>query len=152
MELCTEHDVQQRLKRPLTPDEQHWFDSMLQEATALVLSYLRCPPDHYQQRIPSSITIVTSRMIARVIQEGDIDPTSFGATQYGATAGPFSQQLTFTTGSRTGAPWLTKNDKTMLDPHRCSGKAFSINTAPTRPQLTREQAHHILTTTDKGWN
>lgn len=151
--FCTPDDVQQRLRRQLTEEELEWFDSMQEEAQDLVLSYLGCTPNKYSDNLPSVITTVTSRMIARVIQEGNIEqqPTPYGATHYTATAGPFSGQVQFAAGSRTGAPWITKVDKTMLDPHRCTGKAYSINTAPQAPKYTPQQAHHIRTTTNLGW-
>ena len=129
--FCTASDVEKRLRRTLTTDESQWLPGMSEEAQARVVSYLACPPDLYVDEVPSAVTLVTSRMVARVIQEGDSEsPELFGATQVGMTAGPFSQQATFQPGSRTGAPWLTKADKSMLDPFRCSGKAFSIDTAP----------------------
>ena len=131
--FCTAEDVEKRLRRDLTDDEADWLDGMIEEAQALVVSYLACPPDRFEDEVPDAVVLVTSRMVARVIQEGDTaDPDLFGATQAGITAGPYSQQVTFQAGARTGAPWLTKVDKSMLDPYRCSGKAFAIHTAPSR--------------------
>ena len=151
MTLCTHADVENRLRRPLTTAEISWLPGMIEEATQLVLAYLGAPAAHYTDNPPAALTIVTSRMVARVISEGELlQPETFGATQAGMTAGPYSQHLTFTAGSRTGAPWLTKVDKTLLDPYRVAGKAYSIDTAPTA-HLTQEQAHHILTTTNRGW-
>lgn len=129
--FCTQDDVEKRLRRTLEPGEVTYLEGMIEEAEALVLSYLGCPPDKYAGTVPSALTLVTSRMVARVIQEGDmVDPETFGATQAGMTAGPYSQQVTFAAGSRTGAPWLTKVDKGLLDAYRCGGKAFAIDTAP----------------------
>lgn len=150
--LCTPSDVEARLRRPLTPDETQWLPGMIQEAQTLVLSYLGCPPDKYSQDIPAALTLITSRIVARVIQENDtIEPATFAATQFNSTAGPFSQQATFTQGSRTGAPWLTRADKNVLDQHRCAGKAYAIDTAPHPPQYTTEQARHILRNSNRGW-
>ena len=129
--FCAKTDVEKRLRRTLTADETTWLPGMIEEAQALVASYLACPSDRFDDGVPDAVVLVTSRMVARVIQEGDtVDPELFGAVQVGATAGPFSQQATFQAGARTGAPWLTKADKSVLDPYRCSGKAFSIDTAP----------------------
>ena len=131
--FCTAEDVEKRLRRDLTDDEAQWLPGMIEEAQALVVSYLACPPDKYENEVPSAVVLVTSRMVARVIQEGDtVEPDMFGATQVGMTAGPYSQQTTFAAGARTGAPWLTKVDKSMLDPYRCAGKAFAIDTVPRR--------------------
>lgn len=128
--LCNQKDVEQRLKRKLSTVEAEYLDGMIQEAEVLVLGYLKCPPGRFDGEIPEAVRLVTSRMVARVIQEGDIDPEVFGAVQYGTTAGPYSQQSTFVSGARTGAPWLTKVDKSTLDQYRCGGKAFQIDTAP----------------------
>lgn len=131
--FCDREDVEARLRRELTGDEEHWLPGMIDEAEALVLSYLGCPVDKFADEVPAPLTLVTSRMVARVIQEdATIDPDMFGATQASMTAGPYTQQATYAPGARTGAPWLTKVDKGVLDPYRCSGKAFSIDTAPRR--------------------
>lgn len=129
--FCTDEDVEARLRRALTVDEEQWLPGMIAEAQALVISHLECPPDKYDDEVPEVITLVTSRMVARVIQEeASITSDMFGATQASLTAGPYTQQATFESGSRTGAPWLTKVDKSMLAPFRCAGKAFAVDTAP----------------------
>ena len=129
--FCDQGDVEQRLRRELTTDEVTGLPGMIEEAQTLVLSYLGCPPEKYEDEVPAAITLVTSRMVARVIQEDEvIDPATFGATQTSATAGPFSHQATYQAGSRTGAPWLTRVDKSALDAYRCAGKAFAVDTAP----------------------
>ena len=129
--FCTQDDVEKRLRRSLTDDEVEYLDGMIEEATDLVLAYLECPPDKYGEDVPKQIVRVVSRMVARVIQEGEVaDPVTFGATQVGMTAGPMSGNVSFQAGSRTGAPWLTRVDKGLLDQFRCGGKAFSIDTAP----------------------
>lgn len=152
MQLCTPADIQARLRRPLTGTEEQWLPGMIDEAQTLVLSYLGCPPDKYQEEVPAALTLITSRIVARVIQEHDtINPATFGATQFNATAGPFAHQATFTQGSRTGAPWLTRADKNVLDQHRCASKAYAIDTAPHPHQYTPEQARYILRNSNRGW-
>lgn len=130
--FCKKEDVEKRLRRVLTSDENTYLPGMIEEAQLLVVSYLGCGPDPYEEDedVPDAVRVVTSRMVARVIQEADVAPEYFGATQIGETAGPFSQQVTFQSGTRIGSPWLAKADKEILNPYRCSGKAFSIDTAP----------------------
>src|SRR5690625_670657 len=129
--FCDQEDVEKRLRRGLTDGEIEYLDGMIEEAQALVMSYLGCPPEKYADEVPDGIVLVTSRMVARVISEGEmLNPDTFGAIQSGMTAGPMSFQATFPSGSRTGAPWLTKVDKGLLDQYRCSGRAFAIDTAP----------------------
>lgn len=129
--FCADSDIEKRLRRTLTSDEKMYTPGMIEEAQALVVAYLGCPPEKFAAEVPSALTLVTSRMVARVIQEeATIDPETFGATQTSMVAGPYSQQATFAAGARTGAPWLTKVDKGILDQYRCAGKAFAIDTAP----------------------
>lgn len=130
--FCAEADVKNRLRRELTSTEKTYMPGMIEEAQLLVVSYLGCGPEPYESDadVPDAVTIVTSRMVARVIQEGDTAPEFFGASQVGETAGPFSQQITFQSGARLGSPWLAKADRETLDPYRCSGKAFSVDTVP----------------------
>lgn len=131
--FCAEQDVKDRLSRDLTSTEKTYLPGKIKEAQLLVVSYLGCGPDPYKavEDVPDAVTVVTSRMVARVLQEADTPQEFFGATQVGENAGPFSQQVTFQAGSRIGSPWLAKADRETLDPYRCSGKAFSIDTAPT---------------------
>lgn len=151
--LATQTDIEQRLRRPLTSSEAEFLPGMIEEAQLLVVAYLGCGPDPYPEgEIPDAVRVVTSRMVARVIAEGDAIPAEqYGATQVGLAAGPFSQQATFAQGSRTGAPWMTRVDRESLGPYRCSGKAFAVDTAPARPQYTDEQWRKILLTSDLGW-
>lgn len=151
--FCTQEDVEQRLRRDLTEDEEDYLDGMIEEAQLLVVAYLGCAPDAYltADNVPDAVRVITSRMVARVIQEADTAPEYFGATQIGETVGPFSQQVTFQQGSRLGSPWLAKADRETLEPFRCSGKAFSIDTAPSYKQYTSEQERAELLTGDRGW-
>lgn len=132
-DFCSKEDVENRLRRDLTADEEEYLPGMIEEAQLLVVSYLGCGPEPYESSddVPAAVRVVTSRMIARVIQEAESTPPEyFGASQVGETAGPFSQQITFDKNSRLGSPWIAKADRETLDPYRCSGKAFSIDTAP----------------------
>lgn len=131
--FCKQQDVENRIRRELDGDEVSYLPGMIEEAQLLVVSYLGCGPDPYESEsdVPNAVRVVTSRMIARVIQEAESTPPEFfGASQVGETAGPFSQQITFDKNSRLGSPWLAKADRETLDPYRCAGKAFSIDTVP----------------------
>lgn len=131
--FCTEQDVEKRLRRTLTTGEVTYLPGMIEEAQLLVISYLGCGPEPYDSSsdVPDAVRVVTSRMIARVIQEAEATPPEyFGASQIGETAGPLSTQVTFDKNARLGSPWLAKADRETLDPYRCSGKAFSIDTVP----------------------
>lgn len=131
--FCTKGDVEKRLSRELTSDEEEWLAGKIEEAQALVVGYLGCGEEPYEavEDVPGAVRIVTSRMVARVYQEAaTITSDTYGTTQVGQTAGPFSQQVSFAPGSRLGSPWMTNADRESLSPYRCGGKAFSVNTAP----------------------
>ena len=132
--LCTADDVSNRLRRALTTAEVEYAPAMIEEAQALVLGYLGCGEDPYEELadVPDAVRIVTSRMVARVIEQGQTEPGEVGAVQVGNTAGPFGKQITFAPGARLGSPWLAKADKESLDPYRCDSKAFGIDTARAR--------------------
>lgn len=130
--FATDEDVVKRLRRPLTNVEEEYLGGLIEEAQLLVAAYLGCGDDKYPtpEDVPDAVRVVTSRMVARVLQESEVEPAYFGATHIGTSTGPFSEQVTFQAGSRLGSPWLAKSDRETLDPYRCTGKAFSIDTAP----------------------
>lgn len=130
--FCADTDVEARLERSLTTTEAEYIDGKIEEAQVLVVGYLGCGDNPYPTAddVPAAVRIVTSRMVARVIEQSSVAPTDFGATQVGTTTGPFSKQITFQSGSRMGAPWTTKADREALDPYRCDSKAYAVDTVP----------------------
>jgi hypothetical protein len=109
--LATQADVEAILGRELTADEEALVSSQLDEASDLVLGYLRCPP---ATPTPSAIVRVVAAMVAAVITR----PASTPANTESLTAGQYSQR--FTEGSTSGGPWLTAVLKMRLRPYRCS--------------------------------
>lgn len=132
--LCTEEDVEARLRRELTDDEVEYVDAMIAEAQALIEGYLGCPPDVYPtlNDVPSGLRIVASRMVARTIEQASQGASGapIGVQQVSQTAGPFVQQQSYVQGANTGSPWIGASDRTALRPYRCRGRAFTIDTAP----------------------
>ena len=127
-DLASREDVEARLGRPLTPSEARLVDGLIDEASALVIGYLGCDPSD-PGPVPAAVTIVTSRMVARALQQSESD-VSPGEQARTTTVGPFSQTRQFVAGSTTGQPWLSAGDKITLRPYRCDGKAYSVDTAP----------------------
>jgi hypothetical protein len=129
--LATAADVETRLGRSLTEGETARVDpGLLEEASIKVLSHLKVSEDYYDEiTIPATVVIVTSRMVARVIEQAaNIIVT--GADQITQSAGIFAQTATFTPGSTSGSPWLTKQDRADLDNVLGANKSFAIDTAP----------------------
>lgn len=128
MALATTDDVVARLGRALTAAEEAQAAGLLEEASALVIGHLGCDPTDTSvepPEVPPAVAIVTSRMVARVLQQSTTAPVP-GSEATTTTTGPFSQTVRFATGSVTGAPWLTKMDKLALRPYRCDGGLASI--------------------------
>ncbi len=111
MALATAADVVKALRRNLTADEEEQVESLLDEASDLVLGHLRCPP---ALPTPSPIVRVVASMVAAVLDR----PATQPANANSLTAGPFGVQ--YTEGSTSNGPWLTAALKTRLAPYRCS--------------------------------
>ena len=122
MSLASLSDVADRLGRPLTSEETAKADTLLDEASDLVVGYLGCELDP----VPGAVSRVVSRMVARVLAQGE-SGAGVGVTQMGVTAGPFSQNRTFTDGAGSGSPWIEKTDKLKLRPYRCGGGMTSVS-------------------------
>lgn len=126
MELATVADVEMRLGRTLTTSEAELADpGLIEEASALVeahLNYVYTEDD----TIPSTVAIVVSRMVARVLKQEASGGVVPGVQQRSTTAGPFAQQSTFVAGASSGGPWLAASDKQMLKPHRVGGGLIGV--------------------------
>lgn len=113
MALATVADVETRLGRSLTATEAARVGGLLDEADALVTSYLDW--DAEPVPVPGPVTIVASRMVARVLSQVETPVGSEGTTQ---TSGPFSLTTRYASGSTSGGPWMAASDKVMLRPYR----------------------------------
>lgn len=128
-DLASADDVEARLGRPLTPAEAGRVDGLIDEASALVIGYLGCDPSD-PGPVPPAVTIVTSRMVARTLQQAEAQTPVSGEQAVTNTVGPFSQTRQFVAGTTGGQPWLSAADKVALRPYRCDTRAFSVDTAP----------------------
>lgn len=110
MALATLEDVVKALRRDLTSQEEEGVDSLLDEASDLVLGYLRCPPP---TPTPEAIVRVVASMVAAVLR-----PSNVPENAESLTAGEYSMKLA--EGSTSKSPWLTAALKMRLRPFRCS--------------------------------
>lgn len=110
MLLASSSDVISRLREPDTADSAR-IEALLEEASALVVGYLREVP----HPVPDAARLVTARMVVRVLEAPE---QSYSVSSTQQTAGPFSQSVTYSNGASGGAPWLTASDKTMLAVYR----------------------------------
>lgn len=117
MAFATDTDVEAALGRALTTAEDAAVDSLLDEATDLLIGYLGTDPDP----VPAAVKRVCARMVARVFAQAAGGAPVVGASQMQQTAGPFSQSTSFTSATSNGSPWLAAADKIALRPYRLGG-------------------------------
>lgn len=115
---ATPSDVAKRLGRDLDDDEKVVVEGLLEEAEVLIEGFLGEIP----QPVPRRVTVVASRMVARVLEQPDAE--AFYAESVQHAAGPFSETKRFSTGASGGAPWLTAADKQALRRARSGGRGI----------------------------
>lgn len=143
--LATASDVETRLGRSMSTAESTKADpGLLEEASVKVLAHMGLAEDYYDSvTIPATVVIVTSRMVARVLEQSGAGIVP-GVQQQGATTGPFSSQTTFVAGSSNGSPWLTRSDRADLDNVIAANKAFGVD------RLATSSAHDVACSLNFG--
>lgn len=116
MALADPDDVEQALKRALSAEESEYIDTQLEEASDLVLGYLRC--DALASPTPGPVRRVVASMVAALLR-----PTGIPENAEQLSAGEYSMKLA--EGSTSKSPWLTAVQKMRLAPYRC-GSAVSV--------------------------
>lgn len=110
MLLAEDSDVVDRLRRPLSTEEQELVDTVLEEASIIVEAYLQTrgiAPYEAAEDIPPIVTLVVSRMAARALTSNPLIPETTGSLQ----AGPFQAQLS---EAYSTAVYLSRRDKELL--------------------------------------
>lgn len=125
MTYAQQDDVKKRLRRELTEDEILWLPGLLEEADELIDAYLEERGGAVPDPVPTGVVLVASRMAARVLQAGDSVPGLESSTM---TAGPYAQTHAYSAGTTEGGPWLSKNDKALLDRY-CKVNRRIVNVA-----------------------
>lgn len=125
--LAAVEDVAARLDRTLTPDETRQAAGLLEEASDLAAAWMRCVPEP----VPAEVVRVVSRMVARVMSVDPATPVGLTQTQFSEQAGPMgvTRSQSFSEDATTRAPWLTRNDKTVLRRFGCRGRVENVATA-----------------------
>ena len=117
-QIATPTDVEKRLGRDLDDDELDVVDGLIEEAEVLIEGYLGKIP----HPVPRRVTVVASRMVARVLEQPDAE--AFYAESVQHAAGPFSETKRYSTGASGGSPWLTAADKQSLRQSRSGGRGI----------------------------
>ncbi len=128
--LATRADVVDALGRPLDSDELAKVDGLIDEAGDLVAGHLYpLPPREADGTVPAVVVRVVSRMAARVLEQASSTGGVFGATSTTDQIGDYSRTRSFTPGTTSGGPWLSRTDRVSLRQIRETG-AFAVDTAP----------------------
>lgn len=107
MALATEDDVAAALGE--APEQD--VETLLEEASDLVLGYLRCPD---LDPVPPAVARVVASMVASALTR----PVGMASIAPGdsLTAGPYNMRVG---DSSSGTVWLTNGLKLRLRPYRC---------------------------------
>ncbi|MGV7802845.1 hypothetical protein PJM44_04565 [Mycobacterium kansasii] len=121
--LASSADVEARLRRDLTDDEERWIDGVLEEASALVAAYCG---GQVPDPVPDAVRIVTSRVAARA-RSGRDD----GAASVAEQADIFQRTVTLNADAANGGVYLTKADRMQLRRWSARGSVFSVDISGT---------------------
>lgn len=122
MPLATDVDVEAVLGRGLTSAESGVVDSLLDEASDLVVGYLGYTP---ADEVPGAVVRVVAAMVAAVLLKPSVSVADYDASGYSTSREAASVRVGVESATSTG-PWLTKALRLRLRPFRRG--AFSIHT------------------------
>lgn len=106
MAYATVQDIQDRMTRDLSTDEQAVASNLLDDAAVIIDTYnVNADADAKK--------VVSCRMVIRALGDGD-SSVPMGATQGSMSGLGYSQSWTIGTGGSTGELYLGKLEKTLL--------------------------------------
>lgn len=107
MAYATVQDVQSRMLRTLSSDEQAVASTLLDDAAVLI--------DSYNTTATTEVKgVVSCRMVVRALGDGQDMGVPMGATQGSVSALGYAQSWTIGSGGGFGDLYISKADKTML--------------------------------------
>lgn len=107
MAYATVEDVQARMTRDMTADEQAVCATLLDDVAVMIDGYNSAASDDAKK-------IVSCRVVIRAIGSGDMNDIPMGATQGSMSGLGYSQSWTIGTGGSVGELYLGKTEKQML--------------------------------------
>lgn len=107
MAYATVEDVQARMIRQLSEDEQSVAQTLLDDSAVLI--------DSYKSTAPSTVKrTVSCRMVVRALGDGQDNGVPMGATQGSVSALGYAQSWTIGSGGGFGDLYIAKVEKQML--------------------------------------
>lgn len=125
---ATVTDVQARMSRTLTVDEQDLCDTLLQDAAVIIDAFAPNAGDDVKR-------VVSCRMVQRVLGDADVPAVPLGATQGSMSALGYTQSWTVGSGGGTGELYLAKIEKQMLGAGNAVGSYSPVQELAGGPAL-----------------
>ena len=104
---ATVEDVEARITRTLSEDEESVCSTLLDDSAIIIDSYNSAAD-------PNNKLVVSCRMVIRALGDGDGTGVPMGATQGSMSAMGYSQSWTMSGGASVGELYLNKLDKKLL--------------------------------------
>ncbi len=104
---ATVEDVEARITRTLSEDEESVCSTLLDDSAIIIDSYNSAAD-------PANKLVVSCRMVIRALGDGDGTGVPMGATQGSMSAMGYSQSWTMSGGASVGELYLNKLDKKLL--------------------------------------
>lgn len=111
---ATVADVQARMLRTMSANEQAVCASLLNDAAVIIDSYAPKASGEAKQ-------VVSCRMVTRALGDGSMSGVPMGATQGSMSGLGYSQSWTISSGGSTGELYLSKTDKGLLGTNKNIG-------------------------------
>lgn len=107
MAYATITDIQARMSRDLTEDEQNICTNLLDDSAVII--------DAYNAKASAECkTVVSCRMVIRALGNEETNGVPMGASQGSMAAMGYSQSWTLGSGATVGELYLNKTDKKLL--------------------------------------
>lgn len=107
MAYATVADIQARISRSMSSQEESVCSTLLEDAAVLI--------DAYNSAAGSDVkAVVSCRMVIRALGDGSSDGIPYGATQGSMSALGYSQSWTIGGGGGTGELYIGKTEKKLL--------------------------------------
>lgn len=107
MAYATVEDVQARMMRDLSEDEQAICETLLDDVAILIDSYNTQASDDAKK-------VVSCRAVIRALGDGETSGVPMGASQGSMSGLGYSQSWTISAGGSVGELYLGKTDKQLL--------------------------------------
>lgn len=107
MTYATVEDVEKRITRTLSPEEEAVCETLLEDAAVIIDAFNVNASDDAKK-------VVSCRMVIRALGDGEPTGVPIGASQGSMAAMGYSQSWTMGTGGNVGEIYLSKLDKQTL--------------------------------------